>query len=143
MQKQLEEYLNQFALRLSKLPSAQREGELREIRQHLEALAASHRHEGKSEEEAIHLAISQFGRAEKIGRDLNRANSRNDLASTAAAICIQVSFCMLLAYGFFALVNDKPTDFPYHQSDKLILAACLALAGVSIKRMLERKKVKA
>ncbi len=143
MHKQLEEYLNQFALRLGKLPRAQREDELREIRQHVEALVASHRHDGKSEDEAVRLAIAQFGRAEKIGHDLSQVNRKKDLASTAAAICIQVSVCMLLAYGFFALVNDKPTDFPYHQNDKLILAACLALAGVSIKRLLERKKVKA
>jgi hypothetical protein len=50
---------------------------------------------------------------------------------------------MLVAYGFFSLMNDKPTDFPYHGSDKIILAAILAMAGLSIRRLLEKKKIKA
>jgi uncharacterized membrane protein len=143
MHKQLEEYLNTLAVRLGKLPAAQREEELCEIRQHLELLVASHREQGRSEEEAIRLAISQFGRAEKIGHDLGQAGRKSDVAHSATASIIICSVCMLIAYSFFSLMNDKPTDFPYHQSDKLILAAVLTLTGFSLRRLLEKKKIKA
>jgi uncharacterized membrane protein len=143
MHKQLEDYLNQFASRLGKLPTAQREDELREIRQHLELLIVSHRERGRSEEEAVGLAISQFGRAEKIGRELSQADSKSHQAQSAVSALIVTSVSMLVAYGFLSLMNDKPTDFPYHGSDKIILAAILAMAGLSIRRLLEKKKIKA
>ena len=141
MHEQLEEYLNAFALRLNKFSAAQREDQLREIRQHLEALVASHRKSGKSEEEAISLAIAQFGRAEKIGRDLNSSVSKSTMGRTATSLFAHWAVCTVVIYGFFSLMNDKPTDFPYHQSHQLILAAVMAMAGTSIKRLLEKKKI--
>jgi hypothetical protein len=143
MHKQLEAYLNTFATRLGKLPGAQREDELREIRQHLELLISSHREQGKSEEAAVELAISQFGRAEKIGRELGQASRKSDVAGVTVSSLIVCSVSMFVAYGFFSLMNDKPTDFPYHESDKILLAAVLAMAGFSIRRLLDRKKIKA
>jgi hypothetical protein len=50
---------------------------------------------------------------------------------------------MFVAYCFFSLMNDKPTDFPYHESDKILLAAVLAMAGFSIRHLLDKKKIKA
>jgi uncharacterized membrane protein len=143
MHKQLEAYLNTFATRLGKLPGAQRDDELREIQQHLELLIASHREQGKSEEEAVRLAISQFGRAEKIGRDLSEANSKSNKAHSAVSAVVVTSVSMFVAYGFFSLMNDKSTDFPYHESDKILLAAVLAMAGFSIRHLLDKKKIKA
>ena len=143
MHKQLDEYLNTVAGRIGSLLSAQREDELREIRQHLELLVASHREDGRSEEEAIGLAISQFGRAEKIGRELSLADKKSRMKPTALSATIGCSVSMFIAYGFFSLINDKPTDFPYHQSDKLWLAAVIALCGFSIRYLLEKRQVKA
>jgi hypothetical protein len=61
-------------------------------------------------------------------------------AFASAAITLTTMF---VAYGFFSLMNDKPTDFPYHQSDKILLAAILAMAGFSIRRLLEKRKIRA
>ena len=141
MHKQLEDYLNTFALRLDKLPVAQREEQLHEIQQHLEASIASHREHGKPEEEAIGLAISQFGRAEEIGRDLNRSVNKISTKRAAISLLTQCAVCTFVIYGFFSLSNDKPTDFPFHQDAKLVMAVVLALAGISIRRLLEKKKV--
>ena len=141
MHKQLEDYLSTFAARLGKLPGAQRDEELREIRQHLELLVASYRQQGKSEEEAVGLAISQFGRAEKIGRELGQVSRKSERVHAFASAAITFT-TMFVAYGFFSLMNDKPTDFPYHQSDKILLAAILAMAGFSI-RLLEKRKIRA
>jgi uncharacterized membrane protein len=73
MHKQLEEYLNTFAARLGKLPGAQRDDELREIRQHLELLIASHREQGKSEEEAVGLRSPNSDVPRKSGVSLARS----------------------------------------------------------------------
>ncbi len=53
--------------RLQALASARRDEELREIRQHLEALVEEYIAQGYGEEEAIVTALRQFGPVERIG----------------------------------------------------------------------------
>lgn len=70
---ELEHYLETIEARLKGLPSAQRQEEVREIRQHLEALVAGHRIAGLGEDEAVEAAIRQFGHAEQVGQELSKA----------------------------------------------------------------------
>ena len=73
MQNQLEKYLSQIEKQLSTLPAEQRQGELREIRSHLEMMIEANVARGDDSNEAMMKALEQFGAAEKVGRELKHA----------------------------------------------------------------------
>jgi uncharacterized integral membrane protein len=102
---QLDHYLETIEGRLRNLPLARRQDEIREIRQHLEALAAGHRLAGLSEEEAAEAAIRQFGHAEQIGQALSKA-SRQKRMQTVWLLLIAV-LTMVVNLVIFA-INDYP-----------------------------------
>ena len=68
---QIERYIAAVAERLQMLPADQREQDLREIRQHLEALAAGYTAQGMDETAAAAEAVRQFGHAEQRGAELD------------------------------------------------------------------------
>lgn len=127
----LEQYLTTIDAGLQTLPAARRAEELREIRQHLEALVAGHMARGAAEADAVEAAIRQFGHAEKIGRGLEAAWERRRAPRLWPHLLTYV--CMVaVIFALFATANDKPTDFPYEFADKLLLSMALAAGVVTI-----------
>jgi hypothetical protein len=104
MQSPLEEYLNQIAGHLRLLPSGRREEELREIRQHLEALVQAYQELGSSESDAITAALTQFGSSRENARGLEWAwqRERVDVAPTIRKALSQ--FGALALYHLLASV---------------------------------------
>jgi hypothetical protein len=126
--RRLDHYITTVSKRKRSLPAAQREEDLREVRQHLEALVAGHVMRGMSEAQAVDAALRQFGRAEQIGQDLAVAQQPS---RPLWHYLLMYACCVLLIFGFFATANDKPTDFPYGWAEQLLLALVLP-AGVLI-----------
>ncbi len=128
----LEQYLMTIAAGMKTAPAKQRDEEVEEMRQHLEALVARHIAQGRGEDAAVEAAIRQFGRAEQVGRGLERTWQRS---LWAPALIYLVS--TLLIFGFFATASDKPTDFPYDLGDQILLAIVIP-CGVLIKTVFNR-----
>ncbi|MBA3468505.1 MAG: hypothetical protein H0T53_02560 [Herpetosiphonaceae bacterium] len=121
---QIDQYIKTVSARLKRLTPAQRAEEIQEIRQHLEALIAGYVAQGRSEDEATGAAIRQFGRAEQIGRELGGAWALRQVRRLWPYAVAYVSL-VLLIFGFFALANDQPSDFPYGWANQLIMALVL------------------
>jgi len=130
----MEEYVAAIAGRLRSLPPSQREEELREIRQHLDALVAGHRARGASEKDAVDAALAQFGRPEQVGRQIHGAWARQRPPRLWPAL-LAYPLLVVAIFTTFTLANDRPTDFPHDLSDRLLLAlafpAALLAAQVS------------
>lgn len=121
----LDAYISTIGGRLKRLSSAQREEELREIRQHLETLVAGHLAAGISQDEAVDAALRQFGHAEEMGRELAGAWQQR-LPRLWPALLVYL--CQVLAiFVLIALANDKPTDIPYGWPNQLLLAVMLPI----------------
>lgn len=132
----LDQYLATITARMKTVPAEQRDQEVEEMRQHLEALVAGHSALGRSEDAAVEAAIRQFGRAEQVGRGLERTWQRSRPRSLWAPALIYLVSALLI-FGFFATANDKPTDFPYDLGDQILLAIILP-CGVLIKTVIDR-----
>ncbi len=128
----LEQYLAAVGARLRTLPPARRDEEVREIRQHLDALVAAHLARGQSPEEAVDVALRQFGHAEQIGRQLQGAWARPRAPRLWPWVGLYLSLVVLI-YGAFATANDQPTDFPSHFGDQLLLALALPAGMLAIR----------
>lgn len=74
MHSQLEQYLQTVEQNLGTLPAEERHNELCEIRQHMEALLEANRELCDTEEEAVAQTLAQFGRAQALGKNLNRVH---------------------------------------------------------------------
>ncbi len=70
MHKQLEDYLNEAAKGLGSLPTARREEELSEIRQHLLSAVAGNEEKGRTEDEAVQVAVEQFGTPQAVSKQI-------------------------------------------------------------------------
>lgn len=125
----LEQYVETIRLRLKSLPAQQRDEEVREIRQHLDALVAAQTAAGLSEDQAVDVAIRQFGHAAEIGNDLRQSQPQRLRGMMPVVAIYAVSVVLILV--FFVTANDKPTDFPYDMADKLVLA-CILPAGILV-----------
>lgn len=121
--RRLDHYITTLGSRLQGLPQTQREEELREVRQHLEALVAGHTMRGMSEAEAVTAALRQFGHAEQIGKELAAAQRPNQPALWR--YLLMYACCVLVSFIFFVTANDKPTDFPYGWVEQLLMALVL------------------
>ena len=127
---QLERYVETIASQLKSLPPAQRDEEVQEIRQHLDALVAGHCGAGLSEDEAVKLAIRQFGHAKQVGEELCQVSQPQRRRSAWMAIGIYL-FSVTLILLFFVTANDKPMDFPYEWGDQVLLA-CILPASILV-----------
>lgn len=127
--RRLEHYITTLGKRLQSLPQSQREEDLREVRQHLEALVAGHVMRGMSEADAVAAALRQFGRAEQIGKELAAAQQPNRAGLWRPLL--MYACCVLVIFIFFVTANDKPTDFPYGWVEQLLMALVLP-AGVLV-----------
>ena len=101
---QLDAYINTLGSRLKALNPLQREEEMREVRQHLEALTLWHLQQGKNQDEAVELAIKQFGRAEQIGSAINKVPAQKRIWQNAGVI--SQLFC---AWLFIATIQFLAT----------------------------------
>lgn len=128
---QMDQYLATVAARLKSLSAAERDEELREIRQHLEALVAGHMAQGRSEDAAVTLAIQQFGRAEQIGAELKkvRDDDRNHHIRAFLFSYVTVTAFMFL---FFASMTDDPAGYPYGLAETFTAAFTSTLPAFSI-----------
>ena len=140
----LDRYLATLAARMQAVPAARRADELREVRQHLDALVAGNIALGRSEEAAVAAAIRQFGRAEQVGRDLNTTWQRSHATHTWTALwpAALIYLCSaLFIFGFFVLTNDKPTDFPYDRADQILLALVMPV-GILLKTLFDHLRAR-
>lgn len=101
----LDHYLETIEARLQGLLPARRQEEMREIRQHLEALVAGHRIAGLSEEEAVAAAIRQFGHAEQVGQALNQASQQQRMRYLWLILIYILT--VAVSFGIY-VINDNP-----------------------------------
>lgn len=87
----LDTYLKEVAGHLTGLPAARRAEELREVRTHLENAVVVGREMGRTEDEAVRVAVAQYGAAEVVGQELTAAWRRgrdlNMRGILSAAVC--------------------------------------------------------
>jgi uncharacterized integral membrane protein len=119
---QINHYLEIMEGRLKQLSPAQRQEEIQEIRQHLEALVAGHRMAGLSEEEAEKAAIRQFGHAEQVGQELSNVSQRQRMRVLFLPLVYFLTVAVLMV---FFIVNDSPDTW----FAKIVMAISLP-AGV-------------
>lgn len=87
----LEEYVEEVCAGLRPLPTARREQEIAEIRQHLEAAVEAGRQEGMGEDAAVAEALRRFGDSRTVRSGLLRAWRREQpawLASPLGAVFV-------------------------------------------------------
>jgi hypothetical protein len=137
---QVQRYLVAIEARLGALSPAQRDEELRELRQHLEALIAGHRASGLADDAAVAAALRQFGHAEQLGRDLQRATQRAARPRLWPVFLLYLGMVALI-FALLATANDKPTDFPATWSGQLVLALVLP-AGMVVIRLIDAIRIR-
>lgn len=117
MNKRLERYAETVNAGLKRLPTDEREKEIAELKQHLEALTQARTELGDSEETAIEGAIQQFGHAPTIQRRLVAAYWRRRLALfyrswPGAVVC---TYCTVyLVYAFVPILLDQLIPYNVH-----------------------------
>ena len=104
MDKKLESYLQTVELELGNLETEQRDSELREMRQHLEAIVARLVEGGLSEREAIEAAIAQFGSARNIGDELSQITALKEsrVRVVAAVLTAMATYVIIVITGIIA-----------------------------------------
>ena len=102
MHSRLEQYLQTVERNLDTLPAEERANELDEIRLHMESLVQANIELGSTEEEAVKQTLAQFGRAQTIGQDLNRAHARGDRPSFRTLVGV-------IAFNYFVGVLASMT----------------------------------
>jgi hypothetical protein len=128
---QVDRYIATLGARLRSLSPARRAEELREVRQHLDALVAGHLARGLSEEEAVEAALRQFGHAEQIGQQLQGALEQRRAPRLWPYLAVYLALVALI-FGAFATANDQPTDFPQGFGSQLLLALALPAGTFAI-----------
>lgn len=104
MHTQLEDYLNEVAKGLGSLPTARREEELSEIRQHLFGAVTASEEKGNSEDKAVLAAVEQFGTPQAVSKQIASAwrrgvwRNRRDLWWSIACAFV-LSFILRVAAG--------------------------------------------
>lgn len=106
MDKRLETYLQTVESELGEMREARREGELREMRQHLEAIVAQSVENGLSEAEATEAAIAQFGAARQVGRELEEVGSRKESLLRMVAAPLGGALCAVALSPVMLVVDD-------------------------------------
>jgi len=109
MDKKLETYLQTVQSELGEMREARREGELREMRQHLEAIIARLTEGGLSEEEATEAAIAQFGEARQVGRELEKVGTRKESLLQIIAAPLGGALCAVVLSLVMSVVDDFVT----------------------------------
>lgn len=110
----LEEYLSELAGQLNALPSKRRTEELREVRTHLENAMLAAREKGQTEEEAVRVAVAQYGAVGVVGQEMTAALRQevdlNVRGMVSAAVCTMAVTAALARMGvlFGTLLPPAP-----------------------------------
>jgi hypothetical protein len=104
MQTRLEQYIDQVSAKLSALTEQERVHEIAEIRAHLGALAAAREAAGATRDEAVRLAITQFGSEAAVCGRLRSAHYRRRLAEFRASWLGAVS-AMVISYAIVVVLQ--------------------------------------
>lgn len=112
MNQRLENYIETINDGLRKLPSTEREAEIAELRQHLNALVLTQTELGNTdtEEDAVRGAMMQFGQASVVQRRLVLAYRRRQLAKFRQT-WIGAVLCTIFA-AFLGVIVSSCTLFP-------------------------------
>ncbi len=106
MDKKLETYLQTVESELGEMRAARREGELREMRQHLEAIVARLTEGGLSQEEATEAAIAQFGEARQVGRELKKVGNRKESLLRTMAAPLGGALCYVILSPWISIIDE-------------------------------------
>lgn len=108
MNKRLDSYLQKLDYELRLLPEERRAEELREIRQHLEAIVTRLMEGGLSEEEATEAATAQFGAARAVGHELVRVVPMTESPTRLLAASVGAVTCYLCLNVLIFLLWIQP-----------------------------------
>lgn len=106
MDKRLETYLQTVESELGEMREARREAELREMRQHLEAIVARLIEGGLSEAEATEAALSQFGEARQVGRELEKVGTRKESLLQMAVAPLGGVLCYVISSIGMSVIDE-------------------------------------
>ena len=95
MNNRLNRYLDDLESRLRFLPDADREQEMAEISQHLDALIRAHEANGQSEDAAVQAALAEFGAAREIGSRLYHTGKHKRFAPLREVALFSAAFSVL------------------------------------------------
>jgi hypothetical protein len=119
----LEPYLNALEQSLQMLPKAERQEWREEARQHLLDIARAHEELGQTPEEALTVAMQQFGNPTQIGRQMAHCTDSAPLkwktAITLFSVPLMMSMVLLIGLAYAYVLTDSPP-----------LLGCLQLGGV-------------
>lgn len=139
MHRLLEQYLDRVASCLWALPAKRREEEMRELRQHLAALAAADPATGDTADNAAQAALRRFGPPEALGRQMARAWWRGRLlgwrdSAVGTALLAGMLLCLpgFLVRVFDADRNVSPGVTLIHTMPLLLTAVWWVLVGVYV-----------
>ena len=131
MDSKIETYLQTMESELGALEAEQRDSELREMRQHIEAIVARLVEGGLSQSEAVEAAIAQFGAARKVGRELQTARVKGEsLVQTTKAVG-SASLCFFVPYLFCSALQSWSPERTYLIQVMVFSIACLAVGKVA------------
>ena len=106
----VDRYLASVARRLTALPAARRDEDLRELRQHLDTLVTGYRAAGLDEQAAARAAVERFGHAERIGRGLRDVARPRRSVRWYAGFWLVFTAVQLAANLLVLLLAGEPSD---------------------------------
>ena len=134
-------YLAGVARQLAALPADERDEELRELRQHLDALVAGYRATGLEPEAAARAAVERFGEPERIGRGLRKVADRYRRRADPAlrwkrALVGGVTVTMIHAVSSLSTADDgsERVEFAAVLSSGLVVTALISLGARAVNR---------
>ena len=107
----LETYLKEVSGHLAGLPAARRAEELREMRTHLENAVIVGRELGRTEEEAVRIAVEQFGTPGELGENLVQAWRREQVLNRRSLFGAAV--CTVVVQYLVSLLVVRPFLMPH------------------------------
>ena len=116
MNNRLNEYLTEVETRLRPLPPVDREQEIAEIAQHLNALISAHQNDGRTEEAATEAAITQFGTAREVGKQLYQTGRHQRFAPLLEVGLFGVAFYAVLSMAWVLCVGVANRFNPLFQT---------------------------
>ena len=131
-------FLANVEKRLHRLPAERRAAEREELAQHLDLLVTAYRACGMDETAAATAAIERFGRAERIGADLQGAwqRERDKTREYVLFFLAYAAFIVVAYLGLFWSMGDPlPRHLPWViAANALVLPSAFIYADVRRRR---------
>jgi len=134
----IEAFLAAVDERLRRLPAGRRAAERDELAQHLDLLVTAYIARGMDDTAAATAAIDRFGRAERIGADLQRAWQREH-DKTRAYVRFFLAYAAFIVVAYLGLFWSMGDPLPRHlpwviAANALILPAAFISADLRKRR---------